>query len=53
VNCVAGVAGLLAVDSGYLHDMSWVGEIPETYRDGRRPLSDHPYFGGIAPWLLR
>jgi hypothetical protein len=25
VNAVAGCAGLLAVDSGYLHDMSWVG----------------------------
>lgn len=24
-NAVAGCAGLLAVDSGYLHDMSWVG----------------------------
>ena len=23
-NCVAGIAGLLATDSGYMHDMNWV-----------------------------
>jgi hypothetical protein len=43
-NAVAGVASLLAA-SGYLHDMSWVGEIPQSY-------ADLPYFlrqGGL-PW---
>jgi hypothetical protein len=29
-NCVAGVAGLLAVGSSY-NDMAWVGEIPPSY----------------------
>jgi hypothetical protein len=41
-NAVAGVASLLAA-SGYLHDMSWVGEIPESY-------ANLPYFlrlGGL------
>jgi hypothetical protein len=43
-NAVAGVAGLLAA-SGYLHDMSWVGEIPQSF-------DQFPYFtriGGL-PW---
>jgi hypothetical protein len=49
-NAVAGVAGLLATGSGYLHDMSWVGGPTE----GEMPqfFSDMPYFyrfGGL-PW---
>ena len=48
-NCVAGVAGLLAVDSGYLHDMSWVG-VPETFDQG---AYRHPFFDQLRamPWL--
>jgi hypothetical protein len=39
-NCVAGVAGLLAVGSSY-NDMAWVGEIPPSY-------SALPYFSRLG-----
>jgi hypothetical protein len=49
-NCVAGVAGLLAVASGYLDYDLWVGEVPEAW--GGNPLARHPFFEN-KPWLLR
>jgi hypothetical protein len=44
-NCVAGVAGLLAVGSSY-NDLAWVGEVPESW-------NNQPYFSrmGGLPWL--